>query len=278
LIDLSVFEEGSVIGQSERVVTQVHQRRSDRLVTVVKTISVGGLIEGTQIETEMENQMNLRHPMIGPLIGCVFGDESSGMIELKTMRLYADGSEGSLADVLLNEPVWWTPTAKAKAIVGIALGLRYAHGHGLLHGSVKASNILFDGNHRIQIADFSPIRLYNGSVAPFSGAEGAEWSPAIDISGFASLLSAIAVDRTANSSISSICAMDDPLHNASVPAFIRTIIEMGQSPKSHDKLSFIEIINRLKANNFEISPGVDTENVSTFVTWIESSEETGEWE
>jgi serine/threonine protein kinase len=57
---------------------------------------------------------------------------------------------------------------KAKAVVGIALGLRFAHGLGLLHGAVQASNILLDADRRIQLADFSSIRLETGEVEPFS--------------------------------------------------------------------------------------------------------------
>jgi serine/threonine protein kinase len=92
-------------------------------------------------------------------------------------------TEGSLADVLSNPPEWRTPTVKAKAVVGIALGLRFAHGLGLLHVAVKASNILFDVDRRIQIASFSPIRLETGEVEPFSG-EG--WAPTADVSAFMS--------------------------------------------------------------------------------------------
>jgi hypothetical protein len=50
----------------------------------------------------MENLLNLRHPMIAPLIGCVLPVESSGQREFETVRLYA--TEGSLADVLSNPP------------------------------------------------------------------------------------------------------------------------------------------------------------------------------
>jgi hypothetical protein len=59
--------------------------------------------------------------MIAPLIGCIFPVESSGQREFRTVRLYA--TDGSLADVLSNPREWWTPTVKAKAVVGIALGL-----------------------------------------------------------------------------------------------------------------------------------------------------------
>jgi serine/threonine protein kinase len=102
------------------------------------------IIERRYIETEMENLLNLRHPMIAPLIGCVFPVKSNRQQNFKIMRLYA--TDDSLADVLSDPPAWWTPTMKAKVVMGIALGLRFAHGLGLLHGAVKASNILFDAD------------------------------------------------------------------------------------------------------------------------------------
>jgi serine/threonine protein kinase len=275
VVDLSGYEAGSVIGQRDRVVTQVHHRRCDGILIVVKTISLPVFIELCQSETEIENQMNLRHPVITSLIGCDFRVESSGVIEMKAVRSHAEATDGSLVDVVMNPPVWWTPTVKVKTLVGIALGLRYAHGHGLLHGSVKASNIIFDANHRIQIVDFSPIRLENESVEPFSGAGGAELDPTVDISGFASLLAEIGVNRIVNSSIGS---MEDSLHHSFVPDFVLEIIEAGQSPKSPCQVSFINIFSRLKANDFRILSGIDPEEVSAFVRWVESSEETGEWE
>jgi hypothetical protein len=50
----------------------------------------------------------------------------------------------SLADVLCFQPGWWAPTATAKAVLGIAVALRFAHGLRLVHGAVKAGNVLFD--------------------------------------------------------------------------------------------------------------------------------------
>jgi serine/threonine protein kinase len=129
----------------------------DGVLAVLKSVPLSALIGRGQIETEIENLLNLRHPTIAPLIGFVFPAESSGRREFKTGRLHAAG--GSLAAVLSAPPAWWTPTAKAKVVAGIALGLRFAHGLGLLHGGLKASNVLFDPCRRIQIADFSPIRL-----------------------------------------------------------------------------------------------------------------------
>jgi hypothetical protein len=51
------------------------------------------------------------------------------------------------------------------------------------------------------------------------------------------------------------------------------IIKDGQSPKLNGDLSFAEIVARLKANRFEIMASVDSDEVSAFVSRVESSEQ-----
>jgi serine/threonine protein kinase len=220
--------------------------------------------------TEIENLLNLRHPLIAPLLGFAFPVESDGRREFKIARLHASG--GSLADVLLNPPAWWTPTAKAKAVVGIALALQFAHGLGLLHGAVKAENVLFDADRRIQVADFSSMRLDSGEVEPFWGEQ---WSPAADVWEFTFLLFEIAVGRPA---VPPIGAAGEPPFPAGVPEFVSRMIEDGRSPESWRQLSFIYIVKRLKENRFAIVAGVDSEEVSVFVARVESAEQSGNWE
>jgi serine/threonine protein kinase len=262
MLALSAYEEGEVISQNAQIFSQIYRRQFDGAVMVVKSISLSIPADLYKLRTEIENLLNLRHPMITPLIGYALPMDSTGQRALRTMRLYA--AEGSLADVLSNPPGWWTPTVKAKAIVGIALGLRFAHGLGLLHGAVKASNILFDADRRIQIADFSPIRLETGEVEPFSG-EG--WAPTADVCAFASLLFEIAVGRPSTPPIGAVGA---------VPAFVSRMIEDGRLSKSRGCLSFVEIVARLKASCFKIVAGVDSDEVSEFVKCIDSSEQAGE--
>jgi serine/threonine protein kinase len=124
--------------------------------------------------------------------------------------------------VLSDSPAWWNSTAKAKAIAGIALGLRFAHGFGLLHGDLKASNVLFDADRRIQIADFSPIRLERGDAEPFSG-EG--WSPTADVCALVSLLLNIAVSGSEA----------QPGAAPPIPGFVSAIIEGWSSPYTVNK-------------------------------------------
>jgi hypothetical protein len=106
----------------------------------------------------------VRHPLITTPIGFA---ESTTPRRLKIARWYA--ADGFLVEVLSDAPAWWTPTTKAKAIAEITLGFRFAHSLGLLHGGLKASNVLFDADRRIQIADFTPIHLETGDAEPFAG-------------------------------------------------------------------------------------------------------------
>jgi serine/threonine protein kinase len=172
LFDITELEEESVLLETDRSSSRFYRMRRDGSLIIVKSISLSDSISESQIESEIANLVSLRHPLITSPLEFA---ESTAPRRLKIARPYAAG--GSLAEVLSDAPAWWTPTAKAKAIAGIALGLRFAHGLELLHGGLKASNVLLDADRRIQIADFNPIRLETGDAEPLSG-EG--WSPGFE--------------------------------------------------------------------------------------------------
>jgi hypothetical protein len=144
--------------------SRLYRREKDGLEMVVKAVS------------------NLGNTLIAALIGFAFVlAELEGEEKLKVGGLHAAG--GSLAEVASAGPVWWTPTAKAEAVVGIVLALRFAHGLELVHGGLNAGNALFDGGWRIHIADFSPMRRDGGLSE-----EGEGWMPRADVSAFAMFL------------------------------------------------------------------------------------------
>jgi hypothetical protein len=112
---------------------------------------------------------------------------------------------GSLAEVLSNTLICWTPTAQAKATVGILLGFRFAQSFALLHTNLKPNNILSDIAHRIQITDLGS----HERQSPF-GFTSEDWTPKSDVRGFASVLFEITVGRSMN---------DDPGIPSDVPAY-----------------------------------------------------------
>jgi serine/threonine protein kinase len=196
------------------------------------------------------------------MISIVFGPP---LRELSIVRMYFSGS--SLSKVFSISPLWWTPTAKAKAVCGIVFGLRFAHSLGLQHGHLTTNNIFFNEHGVIQITDFciscfgdQKSRLYGNMSA--GGFSRERWTPTADVRAFTGILSEIVVDSSAERSI----------HDRSVPSFVSGLIERGKSAKSAAMESFADIVNILKENEFEILEGVDIREVKNFVYWIEQSE------
>jgi hypothetical protein len=264
--DLSEFNEGSLMNESDRVSTKLYHRRSDDCVIVVKSFLVSVSVESCYIEKEIEQLINLRHPCIAAPIGFV---DPSQCGALKIIRLHLGG--GSLSDVFSFSPEWWTPTAKAKAVAGLVLGLRFGHSLGLLHGHLTAENVLFNENGIVQIADFCVNHLAdrdwssckNVDVGGFSGED---WTPTADIRAFAEIFSKIAVGTSDGQS--------GP--GSGVPTFVSKIIEGGLSSGSNTGESFVNIFKTLQQNEFKVLDGVDSDEVSSFVNWVESSEQEAE--
>jgi hypothetical protein len=119
----------------------------------------------------------------------------------------------------------------------------------------------------IQISDFYLKSLADSisnhevmmSVGGFSGEH---WGPNVDVRAFSKLLSQIVFGVSAEQSG----------RNQSVRAFVLKIIARGQSTDSTSMLSFLEIFEILKGNDFRILEGFNLKEVSSFATWIESSE------
>jgi serine/threonine protein kinase len=262
LFNLFGFRELSQLSVNERCLTQKYQEYDHGFEIVVKSMNVSAGVDVAHVERRIENLMNLRHPCILGIIGVIF---PSPMQKLQIIRQYSIGS--SLSEVISTSPEWWTPTAKAKTIVGVVLSMRFAHSFGLLHGHLTGDNVLFADDGMVQISDFclnsfSEVGGNSEAVAEAGGFSGEGWRPAADGRAFAGLFSRIVVDDSAEERGCSL----------SVPAFVLEMIIRGQSSDSHATLSFVDIFNTLKDNDFRILERVDSNGVSNFVRWIELSE------
>jgi tRNA A-37 threonylcarbamoyl transferase component Bud32 len=117
---------------------------------VVKSIRLPDSVEDREIKNAIETSIRLHRRSIAGAIGFVFPVKSADGRELKIVQLFIEGT--SLEEALTSDPAWWTATAKA--VAGIALRLDFVHSLGLVHGDLTASNIIFDSERRIEIADF----------------------------------------------------------------------------------------------------------------------------
>jgi hypothetical protein len=280
-MDLSIFKERTVLNGCQQFLSESYERLDDGCLIVVKSITLSDSVDGREIEKEIEKEMNLRHPCIAGLMGFVFSRNSSGWQELKIGRLFVES--GSLAEILSVRPEWWTPTAKMKAIVGILLGLRFAHSLGLIHGHLTSNNIFFDGDHQVQIADFGFGFGFGFGFIGFEGRDpttrrtikgfsGDEWTPQVDIQAFLSLLTELVIVDGVMLPKDGNC---EGIVNPRVPEYIFEMIDKNRSD-SAGEYSVDYIISTLKAIKFEIVAGVDSAEVLAFVEWVEKFEESTE--
>jgi serine/threonine protein kinase len=269
--DLSIFGEITILNESHRVMTDIHRSLSDGFSIIVKSIYLSESVELCQIDEEIDMLKHLRHPCIAGPIGFVVPQESG---KLKIIRSYM---ATTLSEVLLASPHWWTATAKAKTVVGLVLALRFAHSFGLLHGSLKASNVLFDADGCMPIADFCINRLSgrDGSDCGIGmgGFYGEEWTRKGDVRGFALILFEIIVGHLATESEAANEITTLPLE---VPMFVSEIIREELSSNSKSGKSFGDIFDILKQNKFQIVRGVDSAEVSMFVNRVELAEQSVE--
>jgi hypothetical protein len=262
LFDLSRCIEGSQLSESDEISTQIYQKCDNGLSIGMKSINLSRCVDNCDVERTIENLMNLRHPCIASAIGIVL---PSLLREVKIVGMYCGGC--SLSEVISRSPEWWTPTAKAKAVVSLVLGLRFAHSLGLLHGHLTGSNVVFKEDGMIQITDFCmnsliDLECNDGAEADVGGFSGENWRPIADVRAFAVILSQIAAGTSGG----------QDGRGPNVPSFISKIIERGQSADSRSTESFAEILKTLKDNHFQIMEGVDSQEVSNFVSWIEWSQ------
>jgi serine/threonine protein kinase len=256
----------SILGVFDQLSTEIYRRCEDCSSMIVKTIS--GVKSMKSLRLLIEKQLNLSHPCILAPIGFIFQTNSTMSTEFKIVELYLE--ENSLSEVISSNPVWWTATAKAKAIAGIVLGLRFAHSFGLIHGHLNAKNIVFDVDHRIQITDFYPICLEVDEREQVTDVLSDEkWSPDQDVRGFASILFEIIVGHPV---ILSDAANDEAISLSDIPVFVSELIASGRSRECRIGQSFNDIFDILKTNEFKIMSGVDSVDVLAFVDWVKSFE------
>jgi hypothetical protein len=84
-LDLTGFEEGSVIGEASRL----YRRAKDGMEIVVKAFDVSEFDSG-EVEMEIANLSNLRHPLIAAPIGFAFS-EGEGEMKIEDRRIAHGG-------------------------------------------------------------------------------------------------------------------------------------------------------------------------------------------
>jgi serine/threonine protein kinase len=221
---------------------------------IVNSIGLSGDFADSQVERIIETLTNLRHPCIAGMLGVVSGSPQE---EMKIVEKHV--CSDALSTVISTSPEWWTPTKKAKAVVSLVLGLRFAHSFGLLHGHLTMDNIFVNEDGLIEITDFcmrcqgheENDKGWNKNTY-YEGFSGYGWTPRSDVSVFRRILREIVI--------------------GDVPSFVLEQIDAELASEPQIIESFADIFRDLQSVDFEIMTGVDVTEVRAFASWIEWSE------
>lgn len=135
---------------------ELHGKKSKGLVSNItsKTTDMKEVIK------EMRLMARLRHPNIATIMGAVKEDSQCPSLIMEYLEL------GSLYDVLHNETIALDGDLVLPILQEVAQGIRFLHATKppVIHGDLKARNILIDAQFRAKVADFRLPVKQNGAV------------------------------------------------------------------------------------------------------------------
>jgi serine/threonine protein kinase len=226
----------------------------------------------------------LHHPLVLPL---EFYIPPEGKLGPRIATEYLSG--GSLAVVLADRPRWWSPIRKAITVAGIVVGMNYIHSCRVVHRNLKPSNILFNDDHRVRIADFGLSRLQELDVtltrgfgtplymAPELFAPEPQYTESADVYSFGLILYEIVVGDGALSSpervretYSLLAKGNRPEIPESVLSGVRKLIGRCWARDPESRPTFGQIFEALESLCFEIVVGADSRAVRQFLAEIEA--------
>jgi abelson tyrosine-protein kinase 1/abelson tyrosine-protein kinase 2 len=256
----------------------------------VKRFNSGGFNE-PQFLREVETLAQLNHPCVlrirgwKPPIG-------RNPAEIRTEI----AQNGSLKDILEKVRCgtrfpFWNPTGKAVLICGIALGMRFVHSKGIIHGDLKPSNILLNARGEAVISDFGSSRFESndytltqgdGTVnyaAPELFDEGVTHTRQVDVYAFGLLMYEILTGTAAFPLSDFPFANMKRILNGQMPSvpdecgsLMQELIRRCWSMDPEQRPRVDEIVRDFRSAQFRIVPGADAVRVRMYVGDIETWE------
>ncbi len=164
--NLGRYEIISELGQGAMgVVYKATDPLIDRIVAI-KTINLGlALDEKEEYEGRFYQEAKAAGRLSHPNIVTIFDLGKSGDVAYIAME-FLQGKE--LRDILDDGEAM--PVERVLDVVSqVALGLAYAHEHGIVHRDVKPSNIMVGTDGHVKITDFGIARMESASVRTQTG-------------------------------------------------------------------------------------------------------------
>jgi len=168
---------------------------------------------------EMRTLSRLRHPCVTTIMGAVMSSSAEPALVLELMN------HGSLYNMLHNDTVVIDREMALPILCDIAQGIRFLHAASpfIVHGDIKAQNVLLDAKFRAKVSDFglSQKKQVGACGTPFWMAPelftGGQQSPASDVYAFGILLN-------------EVCTRQDPYAGEIPQEVIAAVVKEDKRP------------------------------------------------
>jgi len=161
--------KGSGVGSMNRLDEYLKKYLNDGKNSSTKMSSYLPINRHSRLKADFINEMRhlskLRHPCITTVMGAIISRKEEPMLIMEYMY------HGSLYDLLHNETIFLEGEQILPILQDIAHGLRFLHAAKpqVIHGDLKAQNILVDSRFRAKVADFglSQKKHIGGTGTPY---------------------------------------------------------------------------------------------------------------
>ena len=285
ILDVSKLEEVAntklVSGGSGTV--RVFRQKSNRKIIVGKFLMNDDSDDSQRFfEREICSLASLDHPCIVKFAGYTL---PCPLTEHRFLIFTEYVSGGSLSSVIQksSEVPWFSSTARCIIVVGIVLGMRYVHSHGIFHRDLKPSNVLLDENHHPHLCDFGSSRSFSQEstmtgllpvthyyAAPELCNEDGDYNEKIDVFSFGMMLYEIVTGNLALRHLNQLQVTaffsqgKRPDIPSSVLPFTKKLIERCWSQNPSQRPSFNDIYDCLVDGRFRLFSDVDVSAVSAY--------------
>jgi serine/threonine protein kinase len=115
--------------------------------------------ENERIEENIKHLKSLNDPCVVPIIGWEGPPDGIGPVTWTGYQAN-DSPEGIMKNVEMHRNVRvLTHTRRTIMTIGLVVRMNYVHRNGVIHGSMKPSDVLIDDNHRRRVNDFAMMRM-----------------------------------------------------------------------------------------------------------------------
>jgi TPR repeat protein len=284
IFDFSDYREIENLGKGRCGVVTLEEKISTEELFAVKYYQPGLDFNRSLFRMEMDDLLALSHPCIARVVAWSLPGEKGERARVVGQYFKNGTLEHCLRATRAGEtPKFWTHTNISKLIVGVILGLRYLHKHGISHRALKPSNIFIGDDDNVCLGDLVSARLEECGAFVSTGVQACQYTapelfdnqmrptPSADIFSFGLILYEILVGKGVfprKLTVLHLARLHAAQHRAPIPKYIHPVIarmiEHCWSPNPKGRPSMERIYEVLVTNWFPFFRDVDVNAVEAY--------------